>query len=755
MKYLPFADLLDSEPANLAILSTYQLDPDFFERQLLRCATLVKARRILVFLDARQWYHLLRQDTPSRSLNSRYLVVPVHRSQGVFHPKLNLLLYEKGGQVQCGSNNLTRSGCSSNLELLNAFNFGGEGDHEEATYLAQEAFTFFKRVCDDAEEEPAKIARKWLEEAAACFPWLTQPIAVSMSRKVRLVHTYEGSLWERLAATLDATPPSRLLVISPFHDLDGEMFKRVHRRWPRCRTEVLVQQQITSLPVKAVEKLNNSVSLSELRNSKRRLHAKLVAWETEEGKGWLVGSANFTTAAFDACNVETCLIVSEAADLVDSLFDKELSKRAIRFEDFEPGMEKEPKADDSPATSLRLTAAILLDGGQLRVSYATRLTAKPSRLRVGIRTPREPHPRTFASVPIRDAGSATVSIPPTALGGTHGTILASLIAEFQDHQEESAPIWVIQEDRLTYEPSGGGGSSAEKRVRETGEGLTEILEEIAKRDGVAAVIEYLRHTDIRFNDGSGGLAIGRRFRLRVHDPFHPDVSPEWLVNLTSEADDLASAIQDFVERHERRRLRKHAKNGNINGMENFLDIFASLVQLLYVYYKRSMQMKAKQTETQVRVGYYGKSQEPKEKPVVSQGQLIGQVSNFIQIATGGIDSDDDYCYCKGFLVAVSETLKNSRLLAEAAKTLNFAGEIRAALMIVQKVRFVPNEQVLYGPSPKRPSDCLPTLSKLVKDAFATVGIAEPSNKEVLAALEQYRMFTEHELAGFRAELERR
>src|SRR5262249_29187088 len=152
--------------------------------------------------------------------------------------------------------------------------------------------------------------------------------------------------------------------------------------------------------------------------------------------------------------------------------------------------------------------------------------------------------------------------PPAVLGSAHGTILASLIAEFRDHQQESDPIWVIQEDRLTHEPSGEGGFRADKRVKETGEGLTEILEEIAKRDGVAAVIEYLSNTDIRFNDGSGRLALGRRFRLRVHDPFQPDVAPEWLINLTTEADDLASAIQDFVERHERRRLRKHAKNGN-------------------------------------------------------------------------------------------------------------------------------------------------------------------------------------------------
>jgi hypothetical protein len=52
MKFLDFTSLLDTEPANLAALSTYQFDADFFERRLLRCSALLKARRILVFMDA-------------------------------------------------------------------------------------------------------------------------------------------------------------------------------------------------------------------------------------------------------------------------------------------------------------------------------------------------------------------------------------------------------------------------------------------------------------------------------------------------------------------------------------------------------------------------------------------------------------------------------------------------------------------------------------------------------------------------------
>jgi hypothetical protein len=753
VKYLPFTDLLDAEPANIAILSTYELDPDFFERRLLRCGTLAAARRILVFLDARHWYKLQRQDTQARSLNWRYLVVPVYRSQGVFHPKLSLLLYEKGGQVLCGSNNLTRSGCSGNLELLNAFTLEADSGQPCATNVAQDVFRFFGRVCDDAEEEPAKIARKWLAEAAASFPWLTRPMPATDDTQIKLLHTYEGSLWDRITTTLDATPPRRLLVISPFHDLDGDMLKRVHRRWPKCQIEVVVQQQITSLPHKALATLKSSVSLSEVVTSKRRLHAKLLAWEADDATGCLVGSANFTAAAFDARNVETCLLVKDAAPLVRALFDNDLRKRPVAMAEFEPGTEREPGTEkEETTTNLRIRSALLLKGGQLRISYRTRLPEKPSSLHVAIRTPGEPLPRTFASVAARDAATTTVPLPCTVLEGVHGTILASLVAEFPDHRAYSAPVWVIQEHRLTYEPSSESQQSAEKRVRETGEGLPEILDEIGKRDGRAAVIEYLRHTNIRFNDGTGGLAVPRPFRLRMHDPFHPDVAPDWLAGLAGGADDLAEAIRDFVERHEWRRLRKHARRGNVNGMDNFLDVFTALIRLLYVYYVRSIQMTSQhEARQEASTGYYGKGQTLKEEAIVGRGQLIGNLCRFIDIATGGIHTTADEW--PGFLLEVAENLNNRTVLAEVARKTSFAAEVRAALMIAQRARFNPNEKVEDGPPPKRPRDVLRIWSNTVRETFADVGVAEPSKADVRSALERYRMFSEQEVSELLNELD--
>lgn len=52
-----------------------------------------------------------------------------------------------------------------------------------------------------------------------------------------------------------------------------------------------------------------------------------------------------------------------------------------------------------------------------------------------------------------------------------------------------------------------------------------------------------------------------------------------------EADDLEEAILDFVDQHDKYKLRKHAESGNINGMDNFFDILTTLIRLLYIDYK--------------------------------------------------------------------------------------------------------------------------------------------------------------------------
>lgn len=722
MKFVDAASLYETEPAALALLSTFQFDPDFFERRLLRCPSLAAARRIAVFMDAAQWYNLIRQDTPARLLNRRYLVVPVRSARGVFHPKLNLVVTEQGGVVQCGSNNLTRSGCSSNLELLNCIPF--DPDDAGPLRLARDAFAFFERACQDAEEQVARIARRWLEELSADNPWLKAPATPTDAESVRLLHTYDGSLWDRVDQLLAKSPPRKLTVITPFYDADAEMVRRVCGRWPQCEVELVAQQQTTTLPVATLKPLAARITLSELRNTSRRLHAKLLCWETGDGTGCLVGSANFTTAAFDARNVEACLLVPRADELVAALFDRQLGKRTIKLTDFTPGTEQEPQEAEPITTGLRLTSAVLTEAGELRVGYRHGLTPKPDRLRLGIRTPDEQRHRALLDLPNRESGTATLTPQEAALRDAHGTILATLIAETDGRRHESPPVWIVQEGRLTHEVSGEGSSSAKSKVEESGEGLTEFLEDLGKREGVSAVVEYLRHLNIRFHDGGDGFR-GRAFRLRIRDPFHPDAAPAWLLGTDAEKNDLTAAILDFTDRHEKLRLNRHAQRGNINGIENFLDIFTALVRLLYVYHVRGR---------------------------VVRGMLVGRVSRYVRTATGGTDTADTYS--EGYLATVADNLRDTGYLQEVCDKLNFLGQVRAALLIAQKVRYTPGEVGRdWTPTPpKGPADCLPDHRKQVAAVVAEVGLTMPTRPQIMTALRDYNVFSTEELAALEKEI---
>jgi hypothetical protein len=476
------------------------------------------------------------------------------------------------------------------------------------------------------------------------------------------------------------------------------------------------------LPVTPLKQLRGDLGLFELTTANRRLHAKLVAWEAGGKTGCLAGSANFTTAAFDARNVEVCLLLADASDLVGGLFDGHFGKRAIALNDFVPGTQSEPEPGDDESADLRIVSAILSEEGQVRVSYRHCLDPKPNSLRLALRTPTEPRPRAFFTLPNATAGTATVTPPEAVLKDTDGTFLATLVAEVGGGQRQSDPVWVVQVARLTHEPGGEGSSFAHSRIEETGEGLTEFLKELGKRKGVAAVIEYLRHTNIRFYDGGGCLG-GRRFRLRARDPFRPDVAPEWLLDGLDESENLTKALYEFADRHENTRLRKHAKRGNINGIENFLDILTALVRLLYVYHA------------------WGK---------LDWRAMVGRVSKYLKLASRGIDSGDDSC--EGYLLTVNDNLGNRRYLREVCGELNFLGHLWAALVIAQKVRFQPGEVGTGWTPPKRPKECLPHVVEALREAAVEVGLDRPNAAQVRQALDEYNLFSPDELAAMEKEM---
>ena len=709
MTYLDFTTLFDGDPAYLALFSTFQFDPDFFERRLLKCPALKRARRIAVFMDASQWQALVQADTASRWMNRRYLVVPVSRNQGVFHPKLSLLLTDQGGQILCGSNNLTRSGCSSNLELLNAIPFEFASEEAQGPLLAQETLNFFARASEDTDQEVGRIVREWLADARQRYPW-PQPAGVSES-SARLVHTYDGPILDQISETVSVSDPREIFVVSPFHDADARICREIAARWPKAKIELLVQQRYTTLPVDALRKLH-TVRLAEIQDLPRRVHAKLFAWRGKAGSGCLVGSANFTSAAFQGRNVEAGLLIRDARSLVEKLFDGDLSKQPVSLDDFEPGDKKPPEDEEWTPPPMSISSAVLDEFGRLTVMFQNRLSEPIETLRLTLRTPGERNPRVSIPVPTASQGIVQVVPPENKLADAHGTLLASLVAEVAGERVESALVWIVQEGRLTYE-AGEGSSSSKGRIEETGEGLPEYLDEIGNRQGVGAIAEALAHLNIRFHDGSGGVWGRRKFRVRITDPFESDRTPDWLIQAKAESADLQVAIQDFVERHDRQKLRKHASRGNINGMDNFLDILTSLVRLQYIWLKRS--------------------DEAAKRVFVKRLFFVKWLCDWIELATSGRDSEEDSFY--GYLYSLWDSLNGDLMtLDKACEDHHYCAEIRAILLIAQKVRYVPGEIPKNDKPPLSQKDVLKAQASTITECFAECGLDEPTHEEMLAAL---------------------
>ena len=178
-----------------------------------------------------------------------------------------------------------------------------------------------------------------------------------------------------------------------------------------------------------------------------------------------------------------------------------------------------------------------------------------------------------------------------------------------------------------------------------------------------------------------------------------------------------------MDRHIKKKLKKHSERGNINGMENFLDIFTTLVKVLYRWYKRD---------------------------VVKRGHLIGKLVTLLEVATRGKDTEKEWFY--GYLYTVYDSISGDvDLLQEVCDENNYCGEIRAALVIVQMVRFQSGE-VLYGKEIERPKQTLELQSEMVNEAITECDLKHPSNDDVRNALEGYRMFSEDEIATLLVEL---
>jgi len=714
MKPFDFSSWFDEDAASFAVLSTFEFDSAHFESRLLRSAALSQARRILVMVDADQFQKSLAEKRPARWINQRYLVVPIRRKRGVFHPKLGLLLGEQRARLLCGSNNLTQSGSAHNLELLNSILISVEDESSRAhAGLIRQALDFFSACAKHGEGHTARIAGDWLSEAQTEFAWLTaQPLTIKPV--LELVHTMDSSIWDWLQERLKQTPPSKIEVLSPFYDSDLRLLQRIRTAWPKCAVEITAQQRTSNLPAGLLKSFGKGVRLFDVEGAgSRRLHAKLVVVVANGKATCLAGSANFTAAAFDGVNVETCLAWEADGNSLKSLFDGDVTRALIAPDEFESGDESPPEEESKPSAPLRIKSATLDATGKLSVAFVFSAGFKAQSLSIALQNFGEHAPAICPAFKTWSNGSAEVQVKPEHAASFGAAVACFLVADSGTEKVTSPISWLIQEHKLTHEPSEHrNGSSREVEVRETGRGLLEHLDEIGAKEGQLQVIQYLNNLSIRFDDNAVGRHGSRGWKIQVRDPFRPDTVPDWISQFNEQLPEIEGAVYEFADRHERKVLRRHARHGNINGLPNFLDVLAAITRLLFVFYRRG---------------------------VVNKQQVIGRLVRYIDIFTDGFETQDDWS--AGYIAAMCEALSgNANLMRKSFDEQNVTGHLRALLLIAQTVRCDTKEN---GCS--RPAQCLRLKAEKLQDSLDQCKLAVPTLSRVEDSLRGYEMLNDEEI----------
>lgn len=577
-----------------AFLSTYNFAPGFFEDRILKTKAFRSCPYIAILIDEDKYQELCHDPKGGRLINRRYMLVPVKmpRSRaGVFHPKLWFLSGKDHAKLFIGSSNLSRSGITSNLELVSSFTYTKGAKNKAPIKLFKSAYEFFQAVATRhcSYSDTLKQAIKQLHVLS---PVLSEE--VNGDGDVDIIHNLDGSMLEQFPMNQELSS-GKLTVLSPYFDSNiGELLGVIAERVTLSSVNIIVQQNTNTLDTDSLRQWHNStntdLTIQLLSAPGRKLHAKALILESLDGKSCasLIGSANFTKAALLKTadtdgNIELCLALrgDMAQSVRKSMRSKVFSTQEVSLEDI-----RSSQQDDNwtaPASKIKL--------------YHAELDSQASLIRTVCQVDESVSGSILDySLLVRKIGSAS---PDTVCKIAHKEIEKSLL-DFSVGEEDSSIlnkattvviharspdgellsnyVWLLNITEI-HNYLDRDYKKIARQFRESGKGLIEFINNYVEQGMIDKAIDLLADLDIRFNNGGRGI-ITRAIIRMPSSPITDDDATELIWRLTSvQRGKFARRVSDFISRHYEKVLTKHIKKPNLNGLENFFDVLETCADL--------------------------------------------------------------------------------------------------------------------------------------------------------------------------------
>lgn len=580
-----YLDFLREARSQFTLVATYDFDPLFFERRILTSRAFETAQRIVVFVDDDRYREILNGGRQGALFDRRYFVVPMRCAGGVFHPKLLIGIDAKGCLASIGSNNCTASGTGHNLELISTFKAMSPDEIPTSAAICASIFQQFRRYGQNAGQLAKVLEDEVFKPAVETLPWLEDSHPAN-GTGLELLSNRPHPLWGQVVDRLRGIEVRKITLCAPFYDPSLSILPRIAAVWPNAEVDVIAQPNYSNLAPSVLSELQIQFPQIKLvsalpSTAGRNLHAKALAFETPEKTFWLTGSANISKAALLGGNQEACLWFSTKNSSQDVFQHEWLALVPTEPADFQEAPVNEPRPEPEPALSLRILSATISDKGELKATV--RVPASATGLRLKMKRLGEDQPffaRTVGAV----TDEIVLQLEEAQLAQIDRPLVAVLEGQVDDQSLRSKPASVAQLAQLLRDRDGSASAGNRlRRLTETGEGLIEYVDTL---NGLDEVIDFLKNVNIRFDDGSA-QAGGRLPKWRGRDPFSSDIPESWALG-SSEGSlpEVREALWDFIQRHIQTRLLKHATRGNLNGLQNFLDVSRTLSSLLLTWHHR-------------------------------------------------------------------------------------------------------------------------------------------------------------------------
>ena len=295
-----------------AILTCFSFDPVFFSSLYLPNLRAAGVKNIMVLVDASNYdaaldeysgYGALVQDMKC------HVVRMSPTSNGVFHPKVVLLLGKKDAFLAVGSGNLTYSGFLRNDEIWGAFQISGENSRNYP--LLRQAWSYLNDIIPLNEAIECQLS--WIRNNSICIKQTDQntdeyAVIEDSSHAFFVGNTKSASLFQQVRRMISGEKVKAIKILSPFFDGD-RLIGRLQEEFSPDTIHLVFDGSSPMPP----NKTNTNWKAHLWDNGSRRLHGKAFQFECNGKTLFILGSANATCAAWGTTdsydNDEACIII--------------------------------------------------------------------------------------------------------------------------------------------------------------------------------------------------------------------------------------------------------------------------------------------------------------------------------------------------------------------------------------------------------------------------------------------------------------